>query len=60
MHIYENRKPGFVSVQITHTMETEREAQEIMETLKKLLARQNARRKHDGRPAMAFRVEMKG
>lgn len=60
MKVFENRSPGFVSVHIEHTAETAEEAQEVMQAVKKLLVQKNARRIHDGHPAMAYRVEIKG
>ena len=60
MKVFENRAPGFVSVHIEHTTETAQEAQEIMQAVKKLLVQKNARRIHDGRPAMAYRIEIDG
>ena len=60
MKVFENRSPGFVSVHIEHTAETASEAQEVMQAVKKLLVRKNARRIHDGRPAIAYRIEVNG
>lgn len=60
MKIFENRTPGYVSVHIEHTTETAQEAQEITRAVKELLKKQNARRLHDGRPAMAYRIEIDG
>lgn len=60
MRVFENRAPGFVSVHIEHTTETAQEAQEVMRAVKELLKKQNARRLHDGRPAMAYRIERDG
>lgn len=55
---YEYRCPGFVSVRIECTSDTEAEAQEAFRAVQHALAQQNARRKHDGRPAMAYRVKL--
>ncbi len=60
MKVFENRTPGYVSVRIEHTTETAQEAQEVMQTVKELLRKQNARRLHDGRPGMAYRIEIDG
>ena len=50
--------PGFVDVRIEYTSDTEAEAREAFRAVKHALAQRNARRKYDGRPAMAYRVKL--
>lgn len=50
--------PGFVDVRIEYTSDTGAEAREAFRAVKHALAQRNARRKYDGRPAMAYRVKL--
>lgn len=58
MKAFETRNPGFMLITIKCSKETAREAQELAEMLKGLSAKQNARRKRDGRSAMMLRIEI--